>query len=385
VENVKTVNISMFAAVLLYSFASRSPLHAQPASPGHAQPASPGQTQPTSPSQTQPTRAGHAQPATSGYAQPTSANVSVQGDDKAWNRGVPFATREAARTVFLEGNRLFKVPLFAQAAEQYLAALSKWKHPAFYFNLAIAQLNLGQDLEARDNLEQALKHGPEPLGADEFQEAKKQLQEVQRHLGRIRVSCPTAGAEVTLDGTPLFTGPSTQEVWVKPQAHEVTAKRAEYATQAKHVTPAPGATEPVSHTLRKLVEDRPWATWKPWAVVGTGATIAAAGGVLHWVSSRGFTAYDNGFQKLMCGKQGCTTEQINEENPRLTTRLDHARLEQKLAVGGYLTGGVLIAAGVALVYMNRPHLMEQEGTNPGIAVVPVVSGDTLGVLVSVSH
>jgi hypothetical protein len=29
--------------------------------------------------------------------------------------------------------------------------------------------------------------------------------------------------------------------------------------------------------------------------------------------------------------------------------------------------------------------MEQEGTNPGIAVVPVVSGDTLGVLVSVSH
>ncbi|TMQ23258.1 MAG: hypothetical protein E6J90_10935 [Deltaproteobacteria bacterium] len=182
---MKTANISMFAAVLLCSFASRSPLRAQPADPGPAQPTSRGQTQPANPGQAQPGRPGQTQPTSPGRTRPASTNVSVQGDDKPWNRGVPLATREGARVVFLEGNRLFKVPLFAQAAEQYLAALTKWKHPAFYFNLAIAQLNLGQDLEARDSLEHALQHGAEPLGALEFQEAQKQLKEVERQRDTI--------------------------------------------------------------------------------------------------------------------------------------------------------------------------------------------------------
>ena len=48
--------------------------------------------------------------------------------------------------VFLEGNRLFKIPLFTRAAEKYIAAIEKWTHPALYFNLALTQLNLGQDL-----------------------------------------------------------------------------------------------------------------------------------------------------------------------------------------------------------------------------------------------
>ena len=297
-------------------------------------------------------------------------------------------TREAARTLFLEGNRLFKIPLFAQAVEKYGEALDKWKHPAFYFNLAIAQLNLGQDLEAREHLEQALKYGAEPLGADRFQEAQKQLLEVERHLGRIRVSCPTPGAEVTLDGVALFTGPGDREVWVKPQAHEVAAKKPEYVTQSKHVTAAAGKLEPLTISLRKLVEDRPWTVWKPWAVVGSGVAIAVAGGVIHALSARDFKAYDAGFVKLPCATMGCTEQAINDGDPHLNTRLSRARLEQKIAVGGYVAGGAVIAAGVALLYLNRPHLMEREDANPnatGVAVAPVVSTDMLGMLVTVSH
>jgi hypothetical protein len=320
------------------------------------------------------------------HAQPVDAPNIAGGEDMPWNKGVSQETRAEAREVFLEGNRLFKIPLFSRAVEKYNEALDKWKHPAFYFNLAIAEMNLGQWLEARENLERAMKYGPDPLRADRFEEARKQLVEVERHLGRIRVSCPTPGAEVTLDAATLFTGPGQREVWVTASAHEVTAKKPEYATQARRVAVGPGAQETVELPLRKLVEDRPWATWKPWAVVGVGVGIAAASGVLHGVSAHDYSLYDSGFVKLPCAVMGCTQQQIDQGDPHLSARLSRARLEQRIAVGGYVAGGAVIAAGAVLLYLNRPHLMEREdGNMPRVAMTPVLSTDMLGVLVTVSH
>ncbi len=322
------------------------------------------------------------------HAQPADAPNIAGSEDMPWNKGVPPATRAAARDVFLEGNRLFKIPLFSRAVEKYSEALDKWKHPAFYFNLAIAQINLGQWLDARDSLERAMKYGPDPLRADRFEEARKQLVEVERHLGRIRVRCPTPNAEVTLDAVTLFTGPGQREVWVTPSPHEVTAKKPEYGTQARRVSVGAGTQETVDLSLRKLVEDRPWANWKPWAVVAAGAGVAAASVVLHGVSAHDFSAFDAGFAKLMCAPTGCTQQQIDQLDPHLSSQLSRARLEQRIAVGGYIAGGAMVAAGAALVYLNRPRLMEREDATSGasgLAMVPVVSSDMLGVLVTVSR
>jgi hypothetical protein len=320
------------------------------------------------------------------HAQVVDAPNIAGGENMAWNKGVPQATREAARAVFLEGNRLFKIPLFSQAVEKYTEALDKWKHPAFYFNLAIAEINLSQYLEAREHLERAMQYGPEPLRADRFQEARNQLVEVQRHLGRIHVACPTQDAEITLDGATLFTGPGEREVWVAPRAHEVAAKKSDYGTLAKRVNVAAGARETISLSPRKLVEDRPWATWKPWAVFGAGVAIVGASGVVHALSARGFSNYDAGFVTLDCAATGCTEAQIDQKNPKLGPQLHRARLQQEIAVGGYLVGAAVIATGVALVVHNRPHLLEREDANPGrVAVAPLVSPDMLGVVVTVSH
>lgn len=317
-----------------------------------------------------------------------SAPSTTGGANEPWNRGVSEEVREAARAVFLEGNRLFKIPLFAQAVEKYNEALGKWRHPAFYFNLALAQLNLGQEVEAHESLEQAMKYGSAPLGEDEHREAKKQLLEIERRLGRLRVSCPTPDAEVTLDGVPLFTGPGSRDVWVKAGAHEITAKRPAFVTKVKRVTVSPGTVQALELPLRKLIEDRPWAVWKPWAIVGAGAAMAAAGGVLHALSARGFRAYDDAFRMLPCAAEGCTDQEIDMERPGLRSELRRARLEQKLAVGGYIAGGAAVVAGAVFVFLNRPRVAEQEAEGPrgpGIVVAPVVSGDSLGVLVTVSR
>jgi hypothetical protein len=318
------------------------------------------------------------------HAQPVDAPNIAGDENMPWNKGVPQDVRAAAREAFLEGNRLFKIPLFSRAVEKYAEAIDKWKHPAFYFNLAIAQINLGQWLEAREDLVLAIKYGPAPLRADRFEEARKQLVEVEHHLGRIQVSCSTPGAEVTLDGGTLFTGPDQREVWVTARAHEVTAKKPEYGTQARRVAVGPGAQETVALTLRRMIIAEP-PKWKYWALVASGVGVAAASGVLHGFSAHDFGLYDSGFAKLPCAAMGCTQPQIDDGDSQLSARLNRARLEQKIAVGGYIAGGALVAAGAVLLYFTRPRLVEQEdaAARGGVSLIPVVSRDMLGVAVTV--
>ncbi len=336
-------------------------------------------------------------------AQPAGAPVPVDDDpvvidgpDKPWSQGIPIASRSAARELFLEGNRLFWIPLFARAAEHYTAALARWKHPAFYFNLALAQINLGHEVEAKDSLERALAHGEEPLGAKAFQEGRKRLQEVKRQLGRIRVICRTPGAEVTLDGAMLFVGPGSHEGWVKARPHELTAKKTGYQSEARRVTVSAGKILEVDLSLVTLTQaadaSRRWAAWKPWAVAAAGGVVMAAGGGFHALAFRNFNAHDLKFQGLACADpQGGVLPGCPRSDPELTTLnrlLKRARLQQEIAVGSYVAGASLIAAGVGLLYMNRPRLAEHGVAGPSsrhMTIIPAGSSDELGVIVRVSY
>jgi hypothetical protein len=326
----------------------------------------------------------------SASAQAASAPTTAGDDDKPWNRGVSIASRETARDLFLEGNRLFNIPLYTRAEEKYIAALSKWQHPAFHFNLALTQLNLGKDVEARDSFEQALKYGQEPLGQERFQEAQKQLQDLKRKLGRIRVSCPTPGADVALDGVTLFTGPGNYEGWLTAKAHEITAKKPDYLAQARKLTISPGQLQELDLRLVTLSEaadtGRRWAIWKPWAVVATGGVVAVSAGVLHTLSARNFSDYDKQFQQLPCATTtGCSRNAIPHT---LSDQLNRATQEQQLAVGGYIAGGSVIAAGAVLLYLNRPRLLEQLSTGAAareVFVAPMARASGFGIVVGINH
>ena len=355
-DNVKTANIAIFAGVLVCGLISgRPPLHAQ-----------------------------------------TISNpITIEGDDKPWNKGVPPENREAARALFLEGNKLFYLPMYAQAEEKYVAALAKWKHPAFYFNLALTQLNLGRELEAHENLQKAVQQGEEPLGAIPFREAQKQLENLERQLGRIRITCSTVGAEVTMDGTPLFTGPGSYEGWVKAKVHEIKAKRSDYVPQAKRLAIFPGTIETLDLRLVTLVEatesSRRWAAWKPWVVATAGATITVAGGVFHTLASRNFNSFDSGFLEQPCAKMSppvCHDRMVELPAPaNLYARLDAARRERTIALGGYIAGGSLLATGAVLLYLNRPRLLEHNTTTSSTraTAVPLASNSMLGIEIHINY
>ena len=331
-------------------------------------------------------------------AQPTPSEGDGEGaevlerDERPWSRGVTLADRRAARELFLEGNRLFRVPLFARASAHYQAALDKWKHPAFSYNLALAQMNLGQEVLARANLEIAMRHGEEPLGAEEFQEAQKQLHALERQLGRVVIHCQTEGAEVTLDGDILFTGPGSYQGWVKAGAHELTAKKSDYLSEARRLEVAGGKVAEADLRLITLDEaagmNRRWTVWKPWAVVAAGTAVMLGGGVLHSLSAKNFSDYDDAFLRLPCvtdeGALGCTRADIGAE---LNDQLDTARQQQRLAIGAYAFGGALLATGAVLLYMNRSRLPEgEERISSGrVTVRPEISPSAFGLTLNVSH
>jgi PEGA domain len=393
--STKWVSLGVLVAGLLYGPAS---LQAQPASepaPTDRNPI-PAADEPAPPSDKPATIGGELGPAGSKPV-PIEEDPLVSTDpDKPWSRGVPVENRTAARELFREGNRLFRIPLFSRAAEKYSAALSIWKHPAFYFNLALAQINTGQEVEAKESLERAMAYGAQPLGADRFQEAQRQLKVVMRQLGQIRLVCRTPGAEVTLDGAMVLIGPGSYEGWIKAKSHELTAKKAGYQAEARRVTISSGEILTVDLSLATLSQaadaSRRWAAWKPWAIVAAGSAIAAAGGVVHVLSSRNFDAYDEGFLRLSCANPtadepipGCQGGQIPGI---LRDQLIRARQQQTVAVTSYLIGGSLISAGIVLLYLNRPRLAERRVARPSVermAFTPIISGDAFQILTSVAY
>jgi len=336
------------------------------------------------------------QPASPGNAPITSAaTIAINAPDEPWSRGVSVENRMAARALFLEGNRLFKIPLFARAAEQYIAALSKWKHPAIYLNLAIAQLIAGQEVEAYTSLERALQYGEKPLGAETFRGAQLQRAEIKRQLGRIRVTCRTQGAQVTLDGVLLFIGPGSYEGWVKAKDHEITARKPKYLSEARRVTVASGQNQDVELkliTLREAAEaSRRWKAWKPWVVFAAGGAITAIGGTFHTLSFREFENYDRKFLLLPCANRapgGCLKNDHDLEQYGLNDQLQLARRERVIALGTYVVGGSLLTASLVLLYLNRPRLAErilEDSSSRNVTVIPAVSGDMFGILVDVIH
>jgi hypothetical protein len=388
VENLKTAKLFIFiGAVIAGLLCVRSPARAQPASGTGSDEAS------SAPSAGDPA-------STDDDSSSEDDSTLIDDPNSPWSQGVSVEDRRAARALLREGARLYMVPLYEKAAEQYIAALRKWKHPALYYNLALTQRNLGKESDALENLERALKYGEQGLGPKRFREAQKQLADVKRLLGRLRVICKVPGAEVTLDGVTLFIGPGSYEGWVKAKSHEITAKRAGYISEARRVTVASEQRQDVELKLITLDEaadaSRRWAVWKPWAVVIAGSAIAAASGGIHALASRNFTSYDDQFGDLNCAipmgdpprVPGCPKDDSQLEEKGLNDLLKLARREQALAVGGYIVGGSLIATGVMLLYMNRPRMSEQEAGSRSmraVTVVPEVSGNMFGVLVRVSH
>ena len=322
-------------------------------------------------------------------AQPSSG-IDVDAGGEPWSEGVSLDQRQQARQLFLEGNRFFKIPIFPRAIERYEAAVAIWPHPRFYFNLAVAQLNHGDDVAARQSFERSLAHGDGALGQEQHAEARRLRAEIEGRLGRVRVTCTTRGAAIAIDGKHALdcAGDGELLVWLGPGAHELGATKSGYLPVTQEIAISAGDITPVSIALITLGEahdeSRRWPVWIPWSVLGTGAAIIAVGAGVHSRAASNYSAHDDRFVMLDCIVEpdpispGCPAEAIP---PDLDDTLRRADRQQRLAVGLYVAGGALLAAGVALQVLNRARPLERGSreSSPAMAeIVPVLSRDFVG-------
>jgi hypothetical protein len=290
-----------------------------------------------------------------GQAQAQSGSLGAPDEPEGpWSTGVSQQRREAADQAFLRGNTLLKDGMFAQALGQYREALKHWDHPGIHYNMVLALLNLDQPIEILHHIEEAMRHGPPPLDEDKYEQARVYRTLVQNQLARISVECEVPGAQVVMDGKPLFVAPGRYQGWVRPGPHTIVASAQGYLTAEASPALAPGDEKSVTLRLFRT-EDltqyrRAFAVWVPWTVMGAGLASGLLGGGLHWGARTQFDAFDR--EVASCGPEGC------RPGPGVLDRYDRGHLLQNVAVGAYTLGGAALAAGTILLIVNRPEAVQ---------------------------
>jgi hypothetical protein len=313
-----------------------------------------------------------------GTSEKAGTNESLQngGDTRPWAAGVSQANQQQALQLFHDGNLNLNDGLFAKAAEKYREALKHWDHPAIHYNLALAQMNLDQPIDAYNNMQASLKFGEPPLQSkDKFDHAREYMLLLEKEIATVQVSCDKPGAKVTVDGRLAFVAPGKFETQVLVGKHTFVAEKQGYTTHINAPYIGPGEKFRIElklYTAEELTRyKRKWdATWMPWVVVGAGVAIAGAGGLLEMSASSSYSDYDKQVAACNMNNQGCTP------TAALTDLRSSGDTKKSFGYVAYGVGAAAIIAGATLLYINRPEAYEiraEDVDKERVSVSPVVT------------
>jgi hypothetical protein len=230
-------------------------------------------------------------------AQPPSLAIPPAGDSP-WSVGISAEKQTIALDLYSKGNVEFENARFDAALALYAQALQHWDHPAIRYNMAIAYNNLGQLLDAEDNLRKALRFGEGPLGPRIYLLGVEYMKNFESRLARVSITCNEPQTQVSLDGRLLFVGPGTTERLVLPGEHRIVGEKSGYMTVSERLELAPGSKRSYDVRLIALKPQtrmvRRWSWWKPWMVAGIGAGVAGLGGVALLAARQDMDSYDAG-------------------------------------------------------------------------------------------
>lgn len=319
-------------------------------------------------------------------AQPAPANPpespapSPTDADRPWAEGVSPAEQEAALALFRAGNDAFAHLDYATAEKLYREALSHWDHPAISGNLAVTLVHLDDPVGAYERVEHALRYGDAPFDDAVFRRLETDKKLLEGQLGHVEVTCDVPDAVVSIDGETVLVGVGAYTRTVRAGSYQVVASKPNYLTYTNLVTALPD--EPVAIQVQLLPLDqaggweRRWATWKPWAVLGAGAAVAAIG-LGYELAAQGSVDDYEAYVALECAS-GCTTAQLPGPVRDLEGR---AATQNKLGVTGLVVGAAAVVAGGVMVYLNQPTRVRLEESGRRVGAAPVVTPDGAGVAV----
>lgn len=309
--------------------------------------------------------------------------TAQQEDDRPWAKGISPEEQKAALDLFNEGNNLLRDALFPKAAEKYREALKHWEHPAIYYNLALALVNLDQPVEMYDALDKAMAFGAAPLDADKFDRAKGYKILVEKQLALVEYSIAVPDAVVIFDGQQVLSGPGTWSSRVRAGEHSVVARAPGYSPTQLAQRVGGGETSRLDLKLFTDAEltryHRRFPKWLPWTVVGAGVAIVGVGGLLHVQAKNGFADYDQAIRDCATGQAtgGCMP------GGSVFDKKSSAETKQTLAFTAYALGGLALAGGIVLVILNQPSSYRidpfaESDKGHTVSLTPMIAPDLLG-------
>ena len=161
------------------------------------------------------------------------------------------SAKERAQSLLREGVALYERGDPAAALSRFEAAFAIFPSPKILLNQGQALRDLKRPVEAMDAFVRFLteaKDAPPEATA----EARRMMAELQAQLGRIRISSPTSGAVVLLDGKQVGATPLSKLLWVTPGRHRIRLDRASFWAATRDVDVGAGAVETASITLRPI-------------------------------------------------------------------------------------------------------------------------------------
>lgn len=316
-------------------------------------------------------------------------------DDRPWAKGVSKDRQDTALRLFGEANRALNTGLFAAALTKYKEALQSWEHPAIYYNMALAQMNLDQPLEVEISMTKAIAFGPDPLEKDKFEHAKEYLVLNSKQLAWVDVSCKKMGANVLIDGQKVFTveagKPNRIELRVRVGKHTIVAERTGYNAQVDAPYIEPGQKFRIElqlYTAEELTRyKRRWdKKWVPFAVIGGGVALGLGGALLENSANTSYKDFDAAIARCNdeSGGKGCETTST------ITDLRDSGDSKKTLGYVGYGLAGAAIVTGGILLYLNREQSYEisadqyrkELAAKPQpVAVTPIVAPGMAGAMV----
>jgi hypothetical protein len=265
-----------------------------------------------------------------------------------------------AQALLGQGTKLYQQGDVAGALEQFNAAYAAYASPKLMFNIGQANRDLRRPVEALEAFERFLV-GTADAPPEMIADARKSVAQLQEKLGRIRIDCEVAGAEVSVDGKSVGLAPLPDPIWATPGRHQVTAKHASTAPALEDVAVTAGSVSTVTmrmpslaapvavapktapgfdvHATQPSSTSEGWWLGRKWTWVAAGSTVLLAAGAVTAGLLMG-SKFDS--LRSSCGagnpsRPGCSQSDIDSVSSRQTM----ANVFWGLTAAAAVTTGVL--------------------------------------------
>ena len=285
--------------------------------------------------------------------------------DSPWAEGVSDDAKLKAKALLDAGNALLIEKKYVEALQKYTAAVEVWDHPAIRFNMVRCQIQLGQNLDAYENLEKSLRFGAAPLEETVYNEAVGYQKLLASQVGELSVTCAQPSVQLTLDGKPLAACPTKKSMRVLAGPHQIVGTKQGLLPRTLELVVVGGKTETVDVKLDPLakaarVEHR-WPQYVPYTVFGGGLLVGGVGILFQVLGSQQMKEYDRWVDTR------CTGNCQGDELADVQHLYDGAKLKNAIGVSLMVTGGAAVAASAVMFYLNRGRTVYPE-------VTPVAGG-----------